>query len=308
MIDEFDIDDAPAASEADVNEARSLGWAPRDRWRGRPEDFIEAPEFLRRAREHLPVVKGLLDKERAERARDKAAFEAKQAEFEKRIAAQARMSQKALDMQKQQLVEQFEGEKRYALSLNDPAQRHQAYERAQHRERVAFDKFRDEEQTEPAPKPQQAPQAQPVPQEMQAWGAKNPWFFADAGAREDAIRKLGELDASEPYMDLSEKLDRVTQAVKKQHPRWFPREEENEPTNEPAARQHQMVEGGNPVSRNAKNSRVKGFKELPPETKAACEDCIKRGFARPRHGEDPEKAKARYRNEYAATYWSESDD
>lgn len=55
----------PAEVEA---QARADGWVPKDQWRGRPEDWIDAPTFVERGREILPIVNS-----RLRRAEDEAA-------------------------------------------------------------------------------------------------------------------------------------------------------------------------------------------------------------------------------------------
>jgi hypothetical protein len=52
---EQDAGDAPSAEV--VREARALGWAPKERWRGNPEDWLDAGAFLEKGKELLPVLK-----------------------------------------------------------------------------------------------------------------------------------------------------------------------------------------------------------------------------------------------------------
>lgn len=43
-------------SEADLKEARDIGWADKDKWRGKAEDWVDAKTFLERGRQVLPIV------------------------------------------------------------------------------------------------------------------------------------------------------------------------------------------------------------------------------------------------------------
>lgn len=300
-IDNFDTETS-AVSEDTIREARSLGWAPREKWRGDPADFVEADEYVRRSQQHLPLVRSQLATERAERAKDKQEFSARVADFERRLQAQAKVHEKALDMQRAAIFEQFEAKKREALTIQDPAQRAAAYEQASRGERAAVERLRETE--EPARQaPAQAPQQQqvtPPPAEMIEWGNQNPWFYMNPVMRQEAIQAFGAIEA-DPSMTITEKLEQVTESIRGRYPQWF---QGPAKANGQAGR-HQMVEGGGGAARGTPLSRAKGFKELPGEARAACEDLIRRGLAKPKQGEDATKAQARYRAEYASTYWQE---
>jgi len=45
------------ATEAEVTEAKALGWADRDSWRGKPEDWVDARQFLERGNQLLPMLR-----------------------------------------------------------------------------------------------------------------------------------------------------------------------------------------------------------------------------------------------------------
>lgn len=52
--------DAP--SEAEVREAASMGWADKDKWRGNPDDWVDAKHFLEKAQHVLPIVRSHNDR------------------------------------------------------------------------------------------------------------------------------------------------------------------------------------------------------------------------------------------------------
>lgn len=43
-------------TEVELKEAREIGWADKDKWRGKPEDWVDAKTFLERGRQILPIV------------------------------------------------------------------------------------------------------------------------------------------------------------------------------------------------------------------------------------------------------------
>ncbi|MGO8780430.1 MAG: hypothetical protein ACLQKK_16205 [Rhodomicrobium sp.] len=74
----------------------------------------------------------------------------------------------------------------------------------------------------PAPQPTPAPQAAIAP-EIQAWGAKNPWInYAPQYIKEESVQIMSELEAKEPDIPVTEKLDMVTEMIRARHPELFP--------------------------------------------------------------------------------------
>ncbi len=60
-LDEQNVDQE-GPSEAELTAARALGWADKDQWRGKEEDWVDAKEFLRRGTTILPQLKNNLDR------------------------------------------------------------------------------------------------------------------------------------------------------------------------------------------------------------------------------------------------------
>ncbi len=53
MADENEV---VAPTDAELSEARELGWADKDSWRGKPEHWVDAKTFLDRGRHVLPIM------------------------------------------------------------------------------------------------------------------------------------------------------------------------------------------------------------------------------------------------------------
>ena len=59
MDEELNQGDNAGAADAVALEAkaRSMGWAPKERWRGDPEEWVDAAEFLKRGETLIPVLR-----------------------------------------------------------------------------------------------------------------------------------------------------------------------------------------------------------------------------------------------------------
>lgn len=297
------------STEEERREAASLGWVPPEKWHGAPprNGFMTAAKYIENAQQNLPVMRTLLSKEREARKADEAKWQARQVDFERRLDAQAKQNQRALDLQKQSLVEKYEEEKRQALAIEDPQERRAAYDGATRRERDAFSRIISEERQPEVPR-QEAPQISP---EIQSWGARNPWVnYVPDTIKQEAVALMAQIEAEEAAsgssdMSVTQKLDKVTDIIRDRHQQWFPpREAGNQ--SRASGRQASAVEGGSSLTRNVGGaSRVKGFKDLPSEAKAAFNDLLERGALRPMRGEAEDKAKVRLQSEYAKNYWDD---
>ena len=43
-------------TEVELKEAREMGWADKDKWRGKEEDWVDAKTFLEKGKQVLPIV------------------------------------------------------------------------------------------------------------------------------------------------------------------------------------------------------------------------------------------------------------
>lgn len=55
-----------AIEESTLSAAREMGWAPKDKWKGDPEQWVDADTFVRRGNVVLPIVRKRLDESQAE--------------------------------------------------------------------------------------------------------------------------------------------------------------------------------------------------------------------------------------------------
>ena len=269
-------------------EARKLGWAPRDKWRGKAEEFVEAGEFLRRGREVLPIVRSQVDQTRAENEKLRQELAATRADFDRRVKTTERMTERLLQQQQAQMVAEFEEKKRAAAATGDA----KAYDAVVRQEQTAIARAADvakEAAKDTAP----PPQGQQPPPEVQEWSKKNEWFFRDRPLAMEAEALHVALLQEQPGLSLADNLERVTETIKQRYPQKFGGQQQAS-TRE---RGFSAVEGGSSSSRVGASSRERGWKELPSEARAACEQMLRNG----RLKGDPKKVQ----ESYARTYWEE---
>ena len=284
--------------EAIETEARQYGWAGRENWKGDDAHFIDAPEFVRRTKEHLPLVNNLLAKERqrtAELERKQREYDARVDDLNKRLKAQDATHAKMMEIQRTELLQRFEGEKRAALAIEDPARRAAAYDAAARRETDAVRTLAAVEQTPQERSPAVTETAPALNADAKArgdaWIARETWL-ADPAARAAAQTISVPIDFNS---DPEGHLDYVKAEMEKR----FPGLTGAEKPNGSGQRQVQAVEGSG--SRGGSRApKTKGFNELPAEAKTACERMISNKMTKAKP-EDFKKA-------YAAQYWKEYGD
>jgi hypothetical protein len=296
----------PVLSRREIEQmAVRLGWRPFHRWKGDAGEFVDAPQYL----QHAETQKRRVDHEQRERTRERQQYEARTADFERRLQAQAKLSQRNLDLQKQALIEKFEDEKRQALGIDDPDQRQRAYDGATKRERDAFVRVAENErefnQTQASPLRQQ----EAIHPEVAKWAAVTPWVhYVPDEIKQEGVALYSELEGQEPQETVTARLHRVSEIIQTRHPSWFPPETASANGNSTRrASNASVVEtgGANAFSRGGSNQRAKGFKDLPSEARSEFNKMITEGYLRPMRNETPESAKTRLEKEYAKSYWED---
>lgn len=262
-------------------EALDMGWAPRERWRGKPEDFIDAPAFVERGRQVLPVVRAQLARERSERDRLAQELEATRNDFNRRLQAAEGMHRRTLEIQRAQIVEELEAQKRAAAANGDM----EAYDRVRRREDDAYRRIAEEDKELQPKGTQETPPANQPPREVIEWAERNPWFTSDHGLSLEAQAIHMQLRQESPHMPLADNLAEVERQIKQRHPRKFGMREDGQ------RQAYQAVEGAS-SSRAAPARRAKGYAELPSEAKAAADRLIQMGMVKDK-------------DTYAKAYWEE---
>ncbi len=292
------------------NEARDMGWVPKEEWRGSADAWRPADEFVKRGKEVLPIIRSNLERER----RKTHELEAKIADLPKQIEQSYAdrfkrlegMTRVALANQRDRMWSEFEAKKREAVEAGDA----QAYDRHTAEQRKVLSDFQPEAEVEEAiraeapKKPESAPPTQ-APPEVQAWVAENRWFNSDPALTAFATKEHGKLLKAMPGLSIEENLRRTLEATKQKFPEEFGLSASN--GHAPPAQPHApSVEGGGRQSQGV--GKTRGWNDLPPEAKTSGDKFIRQdGLFLPKNV-DPEAATEadikKARDAYARDYWS----
>lgn len=195
----------PTSTQEDIEtRARAQGWRPLEEYSGDPAKWRDAAEFLRVGQERAPILRRNL--EAAERRiRDL------ERETADKLARVERLSEAALEREKQRLAREYDARVRFAIQHGDSDE----YEAAGQE----YGRQMQDLQQRVQPPPQQ--QRQDVAPEAQEWVQRNSWFQEDPALQMEAQGVHMALLRDHPHMPLRENLQRVTQIIQSRHPHLF---------------------------------------------------------------------------------------
>lgn len=243
--------DEPAEIES---RARAQGWVPKEEFRGPAENWRDANEFVRRGEEELPILR--------ERSRTLSKtveeLQRRDAERKSEIERIERVSNIALQRQKEQLEANYRAAMRQAVESGDVA-RFDQLDQDRAKAITSFD-----EQVAP---PKQGSQPQYPAHDVAAvnsWTRQNPWFNADPELNAVAQARHVQLQSEKPGLSLNENLAEVAKYVRQRYSDKF------SPT------QSGAVEGGG--ARLASASKTKGASSLSSDERRIGERFVKEGL------------------------------
>lgn len=230
----------PPQTASEVDElAREMGWAPKSEWRGPPESWKSAKDYIR----HGTVIQRDL----------KSRNDAQTREFQERIERLDRSHQKTLERQRNQIEETWRGRMREAVRLGDE----QAFDAASRGRDAELQKFDDELVSQPAKANGTPPE---LPAEIHDFAQRNIWFNKDKAMTHAAVGISQDLLQQYPGMPLTERLSMVETQIRSEFPHKFGPGSNGNGAKPPA------VEGG---LRPIRTSTKKGWDSLPGEAKQA---------------------------------------
>lgn len=267
------------------DKAKKGGWSPEESWRGSPEDWVPAKEFLGRQKlfDRIDSLKNALQSQKRD--------------FEKDMRL---ISKSVAEM----------NEQAYRKALSElKAQRGLAIEDKNIEAVEAIDAEIDETKTRLADATAQ--KKQPVTQTQEtadfvSWREANPWFTDNQEMRDDAIA-IGVGYAAKPQnQNLTEKqvYDYVTTKIKKMYPEEFGKgktDEIDETNTQERTRKVSNVEAGGGNNRGnpaVKKGKTTTADDLDDTQKAVMKTLIKRGVFK----ELAAKNKRTEQEEYLAQY------
>jgi len=233
----------PEVDEETLKEAKRQGWVPQEDYNGPEDKWVDADTFVKKGKEINALLRkdnDFLKREVAEMKSTMNDFKKFHAETEKRAYDRAMTD---LRDQKKEAISTGDGDK--VLQIDD-----------------AIDELKANKPDPIAARPSN----QPDPSFVQ-WNEENAWFGKDTELTNEA-NLIGEvIKRQNPTLIGSEFLDEVTKRVKKMYPEKF--------TNSNRARPS-PVEGTTAPKANSKGG--KGYNDLPPEAKQACQKFEKQGL------------------------------
>lgn len=255
-------DPAEEAAQREIeNEARSQGWFPKEQWKGRENDWVDAETFVRRGREILPIVRKALSDER----RKNSDLEAKLLAQGATIAEMREYFVKIEEAATKNALASLKQQKRAALEAGDPATADAIDEQ--------MDELKNSKSAVPTIKEPVAPTGIPpeVQKKVDAWIEDNPWY----NEKNPKLLKYANgvalnLKQTQPNMSPDKILEQVAAEVQEAFPDFFAA---------PAAGMFESggSQGGASPRRQAAGSK-KGFGSLPDEAKAQFERFYDMGF------------------------------
>ena len=243
-IDVAEQQTVPEVDEATLSEAKRQGWVPQEEYSGPEDRWVDAETFVKKGKEINALLRKdneFLKREVSEMKSTMMEFKKFHAETEKRAYDRAMAD---LRDQKKEAINTGDGDK--VLQIDD-----------------AIDELKTARAQE---KVEVRPSNQPDPTFVQ-WNEDNPWFGKDTELTEEA-NLIGEvIKRKQPTLIGEAFLEEVTKRVKKAYPEKFTNTNRNRPS---------AVEGTTAPRASAKGG--KGYNDLPPEAKQACQKFEKSGL------------------------------
>lgn len=238
-----DVDAPEADNEADVEEASRIGWTPKEHFKGDPDKWVSAKEFLKRGRERLPLVQAEL-----RRTQDRLAA------VEKSAHALAEHHKKTEKLAYERAMQDLKRQRAEAISALDGDKVNEIDDKLYEL------RSNNQKEAEVA--------ANRPPEFFEKWLQDNTWTQDEEG---EAIASAIASKLAKQHPELVGKpeiLDKITEEARKKYPQLFP-ELSNPRRAQPAA-----VASGSPAKAKAK----KTLSDLPPDARDACRDFVKRGY------------------------------
>ncbi len=264
MNPEDNVEQVEEVDSAIVEEATTLGWVPKDKWKGKESDWSPADEFVEKGRHVLPILaenNKRLKGELLTRDQKIATLESAVANSEKAIAALEKHFTAATKAQvaqaKKDLIEQIkiaresgdvEGEFTLLEQLDSVKVDEKAATATQSKKEEAPSKKDDNSQF--------------LTPEIIQWGKDNPWYETDKKMRKsmdrtcEDLRDEGETSTGVEFLEKARKL-------MERRMDYFKDFDKTPGT---------KVEGGAPGRGGSTGNSSKSFASLPADVKKACHE------------------------------------
>lgn len=249
-------------------QAKEMGWRPKEQFKGDPDKWVDAEEYVERGEHVLPIVRAERDRLRAERLTDTQKIGTLQQQLEATQAIVKGLEKNYNESLTRQLAEQrkqLKGDLKEAVEDRDTDKEFEIREQLDALTDAEKEAKRKQEENKDklngGTKPAQTSTDPDLSPEFTAWKSENPWFGGSSA--EDKKRTKAVIRAAEDLRDDGdtstgrEFFEKATAAVDDAS--------NDEP---PKGRNLDKVDNGN--ARNNSRSGAKTFASLPAEAKQAC--------------------------------------
>lgn len=256
-----EVVETPAAEAPDADqqaaeqEASATGWRPKAEFRGDPTKWVDAKEFIRRGKDHLPIKVARLEKQLETAGRTVEELREANKKFGE-FTEQARERERK-EFQRQ--LDEARADKRRAAEAGDT----KAMLAADDRIDVARERLAETPAADPtAGKPQKPAE----PPEVTDFYERNPQVENDKALHIFANSHVRSLMAEDPALRLPEALRLTEEAMRRAHPAKFGNPRRDAPG---------AVEGGGAPAGSGQRTGKRTYNDLPADAKRACDNLVK---------------------------------
>lgn len=267
-------------AEAEITEAKAIGWVPKERFKGKPDDWVDAHEFLARGEKFIPFLKA--SKKKLE---DKVDVQSRQIS---ELQNQLRANNMALEEIKTTATKTDTNAEIAELRTQiASAMREQEYEKAEELREQLVEKRMSLRNPQQAQVPGGAPAGIEQTPEWREFLEENPWWVSDAGLRAAAVEVAKEMDRNGELTPMTGPRERLSKIAEEVRERYMTNTRRSAPS---------KVGSSRPAPRRT-NGRT--YADLPPDAKQACDNYVPRLVGEGKKFKDVES----WQKSYAAKYW-----
>lgn len=256
-----DTQEAPEGISQEVQaEAVRMGWRPKEEWKGDPDAWRDADEFVKKGREFEPFVNARLKRENQALQKK---IDRQKEDFDRRLGGMDRMYRIAMQQQREAIEERYAERKAAAVETGD----REGFEKIVAAEKTALakldEKIKDKGEEE---EPKKGGLTKSEREAFEDWQDDNTWFEVDKEMTALANRRFDRIKRDNPDMSFDEALVEVRKAVEDKFPEKFEKKAKGGP----------KVEGGSRLPGGGAPDRTAS--KLPAEARQTGERFVKEGL------------------------------
>lgn len=251
-MSETHTETTPEIPDAVIAEAKEMGWREKEKFKGNPDDWRPADEFVKRGKEILPIV----NKTNADQRKRIEALEKMVAGHGDTVKRLEKMHEAGVERAKAQVHAEYKAQVKKAASLGDEDAVDKA-EEVRDKELAKIDKAAEKAETK---KTEAAVSTDP---EVVRWAEENKDWLSDKKLQRHAIAIYDDVAEDMPGASELKRFQEVKKRMVQQFPDKFGEEAEEE---EPK-RKGSRVEGGSREAGGVSNGSGTHWSKVPQEAR-----------------------------------------